>query len=213
MSRRTASSLLITAGKAAITILALAIVLSQIDFSFVFSHRHKLSTLTLAAALLLLATQTSLIAGLRLKLVLEALGQRRALSETLQVALSGFFFEQVAFGFVGGDAMRVWQLHQSDVPLRTALEAIVIDRFLGSFGLLLLALVGLPGLLAVLTDYDWRVIVAVAAVAAPIAGALAGVVLVQLARRRRVAFIAEIVDLAAAAVRRPEVRRCLLSAF
>src|SRR5262249_33655566 len=35
----------------------------------------------------------------------------------------------------------------------------------------------------------------------------------QLAKRRRVAFLAELVDVAAAAVRKPEVRRCLLSAF
>jgi Lysylphosphatidylglycerol synthase TM region len=66
--------------------------------------------------------------------------------------LRRFFAEQVAFGFVGGDAMRLWLLHRIDVPLRKALEALVIDRCLGLGALLLLVLVGLPGFLELLAS-------------------------------------------------------------
>jgi hypothetical protein len=81
----------IAIGKALITILAVSIIVWQVDFAFLFSHLDKLSAFTLITSLILLASQTSLIAGLRLKFVLEALGRNLRLSETVQVALSGFF--------------------------------------------------------------------------------------------------------------------------
>jgi hypothetical protein len=90
-SRTSTRAVLIAIGKGLITILAVAIIVSQVNFAFVFSHLDKLSAFTLITSLILLASETSLIAGLRLKFVLEALGLNRRLSETVQVALSGFF--------------------------------------------------------------------------------------------------------------------------
>src|SRR2546427_11047525 len=157
MTGRTSTrAVLIAIGKALITISAIAIIVSQVDFAFLLSHWHKLGAFTLAASVILLASQTSLIAGLRLKFVLEALGRNRRLSETVQVALSGFFFEQVAFGFVGGDAMRLWLLHRTDMPWRTAVQALVIDRCCRSVGPFLPALDGLSGLIGAPTGDDWR---------------------------------------------------------
>jgi glycosyltransferase 2 family protein len=215
MTRRpvSARALLIAVGKAVITLSAIAIIVSQVDFAFLLSHWHKLSTLTLITSLALLAVQTSLIAGLRLKLVLEALGRPRRLGETFRVALSGFFFEQVALGFVGGDAMRLWLLHRADMSFRTALQAIVIDRCFGSVGLFLLALVGLPGLIGLLTGYDWRVIVAAGFAAALVGGAIVTLLIVRFAKRSRTPFVAEMVELASTAIRNAMVRRCLLMAF
>src|SRR5262245_58518853 len=123
-----ARALLIAAGKIVVTFLAISIVVSQIDFSFFASHRQKLSTFTLIIMLVALVSQTSLIAGLRLKLVLDGLKQKCRLRETFQVALSGFFFEQVAFGFAGGDAMRLWLVVRIGVRLGTAVQARVLDR-------------------------------------------------------------------------------------
>jgi glycosyltransferase 2 family protein len=200
--------------KAVITASAIIVLFSQIDFSFFASHRHKLGALTLAASLALLASQTLLIAGLRLKLVLDALKQRRRLGETCQVALGGFFFEQVAFGFVGGDAMRLWLLHQTDVPLRSAIQAIAIDRCLGLFGLFLLALVGLPGLVALLTGYHWQVVAVTGMCIAAVAGPLALLLMMRLARRwASVPFVAEVIALVSAVVRGGGIRRRLLAAF
>jgi glycosyltransferase 2 family protein len=204
---------LIPAGKAAITVIAVVIIASQINFAFLWAHLHKLSIFTVAVALVLLVIETTLIAGLRLKLVLEALGQNRRLEETCRVALSGFFFEQVAFGFVGGDAMRLWLLHRTDVAVRTALQAIVVDRCLGSAGLLLLALVGLPGLIVLLTGYDWQLVVVAGAIAVAVVGVLAAFVVLRVAKKIHTPFVAEIISLAAAVIHKPELRRRLLSAF
>ena len=214
MTGRTSTrAVLIAIGKALITILAVAIIVWQVDFAFLFSHLDKLGAFTLITSLILLATQTSLIAGLRLKFVLEALGRNLRLSETVRVALSGFFFEQVAFGFVGGDAVRLWLLHRTDMPLRTALQAIVIDRCLGLIAHFLLALVGLPGLITLLTGYDWRVIVTVGTLTVLPVGAAAAFLLVYFAKQRRTPFGGEIAGLASTAVHNPEVRKCLLWAF
>ena len=209
-----ARALLIAIGKIVVTFLAISIVVSQIDFSFFVSNRHKLSILTLVTSLVVLASQTSLIAGLRLKLVLEGLKQRRRLGETSQVALSGFFFEQVAFGFVGGDAMRLWLLHQADVPLRSAIQAIVVDRCLGLFGLFCLALVGLPSLISLLTGYDWEHVV-IAGLLLSCAGAavLALGVLAFARRLRQSPFVAEVIALLSAVIRGGGIRRRLLAAF
>jgi uncharacterized membrane protein YbhN (UPF0104 family) len=119
----------------------------------------------------------------------------------------------VVFGFVGGDAMRLWLLHRMDMPLRTALQAIVIDRCLGLIGHFLLALVGLPGLIGLLTGYDWRVIVTVGTVTVLPVGAAAAFLLVYFAKQRRPPFVGEIAGLASTAVHNPEVRKCLLWAF
>lgn len=211
MSRRRILSLLLTAGKAAITISAFLIIGRHIDFAFLLAHRDKLNVLTLALSLILLAGQTSIIAGLRLKLVLGALGLTRRLSETSQVVLTGFFFEQIAFGFVGGDAMRVFMLHRGNIPFRTGLNAIVIDRCLGALGLLLLALAGLPGLISLLTGFDWHVTAAAAGIAIALSGALTVFLLPRVAKG--LPFLTELVDLGSAMIRTSGVRKCVLSAF
>src|SRR5262249_32311761 len=159
------------------------------------SHRHKLSAVTAIVTLIFLASQVSIIAGLRLKLILDAVGQRCPLPTTVQVALSGFFFEQVAFGFVGGDAMRLWLLHRTDVPLRSAVEAIVIDRFFGLAGLMLLAGVGLPGLVALLTGFHWLSVVGAGLVAVAIGAVLAFLLLPRIARWLPPTVVAEIKSL------------------
>jgi len=208
-----ARSLMLGLGRAGVTIAAIAVIASHVDFPFLFSHAHKLSSSTLAISLAFLVAQTSIIAGLRLKLVLETLGQRLRLVQTVQVALSGFFFEQVAFGFLGGDAMRFWLLHRAKVPFRTALQAIVVDRGLGSIALLLLALAGLPGLVVLLTGYDWHLVVVAGVGAAGLVAALVSVVLVHLAKGAGSSFLQELGKLLWAAAYEPEVRRRLLSSF
>src|SRR5262245_12989939 len=93
-----ARALSIAAGKIVVRVRAISIVVSHIDVSFFASHRQKLSAFALIIMLVALVSETILIAGLRLKLVLDGLKRKCRLRETFQVALSGFFFEQVAFG-------------------------------------------------------------------------------------------------------------------
>src|SRR5260221_2810586 len=139
--------------KALVSAAAIIFIISRIDLSFFLSYWHKLDASSLMLSLAVLALETTLVAGMRLKLVLKALGADYSLARTSQIALCGFFMEQVAFGFVGGDAMRFWLLHRMDVPFRTAVEALLIDRCLGLGALLLLVLAGLPRLLHCLSTF------------------------------------------------------------
>src|SRR5947199_4421957 len=143
MSRAPAyRQILITVGKASISLAAMAIVISQIKLNSLPANMYKLNIWVILGTLVVLMTETSVIAGLRLALVLDGLGVKRSLTSTSQVALGGFFFEQVAFGFVGGDGMRLWLLHRIGVAPRKSVQAIVVDRCLGLLALLLLALIG-----------------------------------------------------------------------
>src|SRR5258708_16746346 len=139
--------------EALVSAAAIIFIISRIDLSFFLSYWHKLDASSLMVSLAVLALETTLVAGMRLKIVLKALGADYSLARTSQIALCGCFMEQVAFGFVGGDAMRFWLLHRMDVPFRTAVEALLIDRCLGLGALLLLVLAWLPGLLEFLPEF------------------------------------------------------------
>jgi glycosyltransferase 2 family protein len=152
-----------TVGKTVISVALIATILSRIDYSRFLTHWRDLTLFAVVISLALLAFQTTVIAGMRLKLVLESLGTRCALKRTSTIALCGFFIEQVAFGFVGGDVMRLWLLRCAEVPLKRAVAAVLIDRCLGFTGIVLLVLLGLPGLMRLVTDVDQRIIVMVLA--------------------------------------------------
>src|SRR2546427_11196491 len=92
---------LMVVGKSVVSLALLGLIVAQHDFSFLSAQRHRLNAITVMVCLGLLAIQITVVAGTRLKLVLETLGATLGLARTTQVALCGFFFEQVAFGFVG----------------------------------------------------------------------------------------------------------------
>jgi len=77
----------------------------------------------------------------------------------MQIALCGFFFEQVTIGFVGGDAVRLWLLKRADVPLGRAIRALLLDRTCGFASLVLLSLLGIHALLP-LVDEKVRSVIA-----------------------------------------------------
>jgi uncharacterized membrane protein YbhN (UPF0104 family) len=203
--------ILLTIGRATITLAAIAIIFPQIRLGLLSEQLYNLSAPVVAAILVVLVVETSVIAGLRLRLVLEALGVKRSRAETSRVALAGFFFEQVAFGFVGGDGMRLWLLHQSGVASGKSLKAIVIDRCLGLLALMLLALIGLPNLVHLFTGVDLWVIVGAGALMFVLG--LGGLLVLLRGLASVSSPLTEIVASASAAFRNAKVRRCFLIAF
>jgi glycosyltransferase 2 family protein len=163
-------------------------------------------------SLAVLAIETTLVAGMRLKFVLKALGANYSLARTSQIALCGFFVEQVAFGFVGGDAMRLWLLHRMDVPFRKALEALVIDRCLGLGALLLLVLAGLSGLLNLLPRLTQPIIFIAGATLVAVIGSVLLFLLAGRTKDRAHSVRVEIANLYFV-IRSPGTRRYLLLTF
>src|SRR5262245_57870328 len=203
--------ILLTIGRATITLAAIAIIFPQIKLGLLSEQLYQLSVPVIAAILAILVMETSVIAGLRLRLVLAAFGVNRSRAETSRVALGGFFFEQVAFGFVGGDGMRLWLLHRSGVAPAKSLKVSVLDRCLGVPALMLLSLTGLPNLVHLLTGVDLWVIVAAGALLGVVG--LGGLLLLLRGLTSISSPLAEIVASASAALRNAKVRRFFLIAF
>src|SRR5215831_757019 len=203
----------LTVAKALVSAGAIVFIVSRFDLPLFLSHWHKLNAASVLIVLAVLAIETTVVAGMRLKLVLMALGVDFPLARTSQIALCGFFVEQVAFGFVGGDAMRLWLLHRIDVPFRKAVEALVIDRGLGLGALLLLVLAGLPGFLDLLPSFAQPIIFIIGATVLAVAGSILLFLLIGRTRYRGSSLRVEIVKLCDAVVRNATIRRSFLLVF
>jgi hypothetical protein len=101
--------------KALVSIGLIAFVAARLDYARVLSYWHALNGIWVAGALGILVLEICLLAGVRLKLMVASVDARRPLRTTARIALCGFFFEQVTIGFIGGDAIRLWLLRQTEV--------------------------------------------------------------------------------------------------
>lgn len=200
-----------TIAKAAISVALLATIAAQLDFHSFVSHWRRLDQSVMVTVLALVALQTTVISGMRLKLLLDSIGIQQPLVRTSQVELCGFFFEQVALGFVGGDAMRLWLLHRTQIPLRDAFKALFFDRCLGFGALLLLVVAGLPGLAKLVPGLVDRISSVLLWAAIFAGGAIALIVLLLVLRKyRRHPLLAEVAGLVQASIREPRVRHRLI---
>lgn len=204
----------ITGAKLAVTAALIWIVFSQLDGQAFVAHWRRLNPGTVVLFLALVALQVTLIAGMRLKLLLQCLGVEQPLARTAQIELCGFFFEQVALGFVGGDAMRLWLLSRTGVSLRNAFKALLVDRVLGFSALFFLVALGLPGLVELIPNLQERVSkVFVWAAIALAAGAALLAALLLPERYRKHPVFAELRELTAISLRDAHVRYRFLVAF
>jgi glycosyltransferase 2 family protein len=142
--------------KIAVSVALVAVIVAHFDLDSFRSHWQRLNPIVVVLCIGLLALEMAVLAAIRLRLVLDCLGTKYPLISTARVAWCGFFFEQVAFGFVGGDAMRLWLLHRKGASLGTSFQALFVDRCLGFAALLFLVLLGLPGLMALVPGIDTR---------------------------------------------------------
>lgn len=208
------SRYLVTGAKIAISGVLIGIIVSRLDLPVFFGYWHELSPAAIAALLALVAMQTTIIAGARLKLVLECFGRRQPLRSTARVAWCGFFFEQVALGIVGGDAMRLWLLHRVGIPVREAFKALLVDRCIGFAALVFLVALGLPALLEHVSALHQQLSAPLTwtALGAGLAAGLAGLLLIPERYRRHPVF-SEIGRMLSISLRDAYVRNRLLLTF
>jgi uncharacterized membrane protein YbhN (UPF0104 family) len=159
--------------KALVSIGLIAVLATRLDYTKLVSYWGALDVSWILSALAILFVEMCAIAGVRLKLMLIYVDARRTLATTARIALSGFFFEQVTIGFVGGDAIRLWLLRRAEVAFGCAVRALLLDRACGFVSLVLLSLLGVHELLPLV---DERVRSAIAGTLIVIvAGGLVGV--------------------------------------
>jgi glycosyltransferase 2 family protein len=144
--------LALVAIKAIVSIGLIAVLATRLDYARVPSYWHVLDGIWILGALGILFLEMCLLAGIRLKLMLASIDARRPLTTTAQIALCGFFFEQVTIGFVGGDAIRLWLLRRTHVPFGRAIQALLLDRACGFASLVLLSLAGVQALLPLVEE-------------------------------------------------------------
>ena len=167
--------------KALISIGLIAFLATRLNYAQVLSYWRILNSVWILGALAILFIEMCAIAGVRLKLMLAYVDVRCPLTTTVQIALCGFFFEQVTIGFIGGDAIRLWLLTRADVPFGRAVGALLLDRAFGFASLLLLSLLGMHGLVA-LVDESFRSAIAVTLLVVVITGCVGIVVAFALAK-------------------------------
>jgi glycosyltransferase 2 family protein len=144
--------LAVVAVKALISIGLIAFLATRLDYTKLVSYWGVLNSTWILGALAILLIEMCAIAGMRLKLILIYVDARRTLATTVQIALCGFFFEQVTIGFVGGDAIRLWLLRRAEVAVGRAVRALLLDRACGFASLMLLSLLGVHELLRLVDE-------------------------------------------------------------
>jgi uncharacterized protein (TIRG00374 family) len=173
--------LALVAIKAIVSIGLIAVLATRLDYARVLSYWRELIGVWILGALGILFLEMCLLAGIRLKLMLASVDARRPLTTTAQIALCGFFFEQVTIGFVGGDAIRLWLLRRTHVPFGRAIQALLLDRACGFASLVLLSLIGVQALLP-LVEESVREVITVTLGAFVAAGLLGIAVIVVLTK-------------------------------
>src|SRR5262245_13591343 len=128
---------------------------SKIDLHEAWLQIRNISIYAIVGTLLLFFLEI-VLASVRLREILALLGQRCRFAQALDVVFIGFFFSQTLISFVAGDAMRIWRIVGSSVPIGLAAKSVVLDRVAGFAGLLALVLLTLPFLLGVVTDSMMR---------------------------------------------------------
>ena len=163
--------------KLAVSIGLVWLAFSHIDMASTWATLRAIAPAALVGAMTLLVIQM-LVAALRLRTLLSALGTRYRTAAALEVMLIGAFFSQTMISFVGGDAMRIWRIVRSRISLAIAAKSVLFDRIAGFAGLFVLLLAATPFLLRLVPSPEM-----LAGQALIVLSALAGILGIFVVRR------------------------------
>jgi uncharacterized protein (TIRG00374 family) len=127
------------------------LVVRQLNFSDVVSRLEAVSTGGSLLVILVLLTQC-VVTSMRWEWIVRMLSFSFPFSAALRTWLIGHFLGQGFPSTVGQDAFRVMIMRRSGIPTMSALEIVLLDRFAGVVGLVLLATATLPILVKLSTD-------------------------------------------------------------
>lgn len=133
----------------------------KIDAESAFKLLRSVHPGIIAAVLGILALQ-QFAAALRLWRLLKLLRTPIGVVTAVDSVFVGMFFSQTFVSFIGGDAMRIWRVVSSHVPLGNAFKAVLLDRVSGFVALIALITLGLPMLFRIMTDPPMRLSILVA---------------------------------------------------
>lgn len=122
-----------------------------IDIAEVGQRLSHVDPFWLGLALLLLVGQLVVLA-MRWRLITRVIDSGLTLHDAVMFSLVGQFFNQTLPSIVGGDAFRMWLASRRSTTKTGAIHGVLLDRFAGLFGLVLLSLISLPALFHLLPE-------------------------------------------------------------
>lgn len=145
-------NILIIAAKLAVTSGFMYFVLRDVQLESLSARLGTLSPFPLIGAAALVFFQNIAVVTWRWERVVAAIDRAVLPWRLMKIVVISLFFNQVLPSTVGGDGMRVWLLRGQGRSIGLAFRSVLIDRLMGFFGALLLALTGALYLMAVLED-------------------------------------------------------------
>lgn len=167
--------------KLSISVLLVWLVARHIEIGSLRDRLESLGWLPLGVVAVASLAQIPLTA-LRWNAILAALGTGPRFADSLRVTTIGLFFNATLPAVIGGDAVRVFYARGLGIGFRTAIHSVLLDRLSALVALILMAALGLPWSLTLVTDGALRQGL-ILAVALGLAG-LVGLMLLDDAGRR-----------------------------
>jgi uncharacterized membrane protein YbhN (UPF0104 family) len=121
---------LLALGRVTLSLALCAFIFHSLDIDALAAALRQLGLVALMAALLLIALQAVII-GWRWHRIVQLLGGRLLVREAVTWVFAGMFYNNALPTSVGGDAVRIWLLRRSGMPLALSLGSVVIERATG----------------------------------------------------------------------------------
>jgi len=135
---------LFTIVKIVLSALALCFLALKVDLTAAWQHMASQSPWLVMAAIIALSAQI-VLGGLRWRTILESLGARAPLSETLRVFyVAAFFSNWLWGGAVAGDGVRAWLSLRMQMRVMRAVTSVILDRVAAVAGVAILVIITAP---------------------------------------------------------------------
>lgn len=135
---------LFTIVKIVLSALALCFLALKVDLAAVWQHMTSQSPWLVAGAVLALSAQV-ILGALRWRTILESLGARAPLVETLRVFyVAAFFSNWLWGGAVAGDGVRAWLSLRMQMRVMRAVTSVILDRAVAVAGVAILVIITAP---------------------------------------------------------------------
>jgi uncharacterized membrane protein YbhN (UPF0104 family) len=137
--------------KAGVSVLLLALLLRGLDPGELFRQMLTVDRSALIAAALCYWA-VGIPSALRWSIVMRAMGYERPFRVTFPIVLIGYFFNLTLVSAVGGDAVRMWEIHRSGLPPAPAFISVTIDRLMQYLAHILIVIAALPASFQLVPD-------------------------------------------------------------
>jgi uncharacterized protein (TIRG00374 family) len=154
---------LFTALKVALSIIVIIAVARNVDLQAAWQRLANQSLWFPAAAVVALSLQVA-VAGLRWQFILRGLGAASRLATSLRLCYIAVFFNTWLWGAVGGDMLRAWLSHNSQLRLRQSINSVILDRVAAVGAVCVLVLVTAPVFIGNTRQYTLGFVLCTAAV-------------------------------------------------